>query len=219
MMHTMIGRVKLLERGQIRVALLGLICAIGLGCGVWSLLDGSRSAEIMASRAKPLSLPKLDDQALPPRPQLNAIRDRALVYGTRAYYVRPPDPPAPTTPPVPEYRLAGVLMSSNGKSTALLTHKSTSVSKKVRAGDDLDSWKVVSVERGLVKLSFDKNEAQIRGDGAGSAQMAKVALVRNPLTASVGGIRQLSGTGSSTTSATQSAALFTEARLYRPPPP
>jgi hypothetical protein len=74
---------------------------------------------------------------------LTAIRDNAVFYTHRAFF----QPPTPgQSVPVPEYDFAGSIGLPQGKSLAFVKKKSDKSNRTVHVGDDLDGWRVESID-------------------------------------------------------------------------
>ncbi|MEJ1962979.1 MAG: hypothetical protein WDO56_16080 [Gammaproteobacteria bacterium] len=214
------------------VAALGVIIIVRLA-------TGTQTDELLATAPKTANPPemKLDAPAL--EAQLEPVRDRALFYASRAFYVAPPPPSAPAVPPRPNYLLAGTFAIPHKHTVALLKPSAGTSVVKVKAGDDLEGWRIEIVEAARVVLSYHDERFEIvrvardfaghmtraplkrpaPGTAAASVAAATPAEATNPTANAT--VKSL-GSGRSGASI-RDAALRPgqspiEARLYRPPP-
>jgi hypothetical protein len=176
---------------------------------------------------------------------LEPIRDHALFYASRAFYVPPPPSAEPATPPKPDYLLAGTFIIPRKPTVALLNSRGTGAVRKVVPGDDLDGWHVQGVEIQRVVLDYKGQQIEIVRDvhaKSGGLTVAPIVRTSAPKAAlavastadgsaqpvadstsePVRAVKVL-GNGGTPQAALREASAnssrpHVEARLYRPPP-
>jgi hypothetical protein len=199
------------------LALTNVCVAALLIYNVWS---GTRTADLLATASKPFVIP--EPKITPPGPvNLASLQDQALFYSARHFYVLPPPSSAPVGPPKPDYKLVGTFVIPSKPTVALLSN-SSGISRKVKAGDDLDGWTVQIVERGRVALQYQNDTFEIAAAGKlGSAGMQVVALTRTAQSTPTSSGTRLLGSSVPPTAVSHAAYTtpYTGSRLYRPPPP
>jgi hypothetical protein len=89
------------------------------------------------------------------------LQDRALFHASRRYYVPPPSVSTLVAPPRPDYRLSGVMMFPGKLALALLLQNASGMTRKVKAGDELDGWRVQTVETGRLVLRYEQQTLEI----------------------------------------------------------
>jgi hypothetical protein len=194
--------------------LAGGVLAMGVAI-VAIAIRGTQADALLATRAK-LPAPLNLDVAAPQRPpDLAAIRAQPLLHASRAFYMPPAPNAAPTTPPRPDYRLAGTFIVPRKPAVALLASHSAGTSRRVKPGDELEGWMVQVVDRRFVTLSYGDERFDITAtQPPASAGLKRVPIQRQRVAA--GGLQSLSATG--TSSASMSSGIADAPRLYRPPP-
>jgi hypothetical protein len=107
------------------------------------------------ARVPNLTSPAID-AALTPQ-DLEVIQQAALFYPSRKFYVVPQ---AAAQIARPNYRLVGALILPNKASIATLTDNNSGAVRKVKAGDDLEGWIILSIEpaRVIVQRNADQYE-------------------------------------------------------------
>jgi hypothetical protein len=188
-----------------------------LNCGLVALLifsweSGQRRVHELEA-LPPHNLSQTDLSALDPMPaqipDLARIRDEAVFHNSRSFY-RPPAP-SQIIPP-PDYELAGTMGVRDGKRVAVVKKRSDQTSRTIHVGDDLDGWRVQSIQAAKVVVIREDQHAEIAGKSVTSAP-GLVPGGQSPHVAQ-SGIHTIGGQGSSPLPATPS----NEVRLYRPPP-
>lgn len=230
---------NLFVRASLVTAVLGVVIAALAVLILVRLATGTKSDELLATPPKALRLPEMKLDATPLQAQLEPLRDRVLFYASRSFYIAPPAQ-APTTPPQPKYVLAGTFVIPHKHTVALLKQSSGTSVVKVKAGDDLEGWRIESVESARVVLSYHDDRFEI----ARAARESGNHVTRAPLqrrgtkvvTASTATSTPVDATNPSVSTTVKSlgsggrsgaslhdAALrpgqsSMEPRLYRPPP-
>ena len=161
-------------------ALLGLAGATLAALIATRLVGGTQTAALLATPARPAIVPATSLDAPAIENHLEPLRDRALFYASRAFYVPPRAPTLPSAPPRPSYELAGTFIIPRKPSVAFLRPgASGGVPRKVKAGDDVDGWTVESVEASRVLLRFQDERAEIQR--AAPAGASHGLIVKAPL--------------------------------------
>ena len=237
---------NLFTRISLFTAVLGAVAA-ALGVFIIARLAAGTQADALLARSpKTPNVPEMTLQAPALEAQLEPLRDRALFYASRAFYVAPPPPAAPAAPPRPNYMLAGTFVIPHKPTVALLKQGTGTNVVKVKAGDDLEGWHIENVEAARVLLRYQDERFEI----ARAARESGSHLTRAPLkrpgaatapasvaaAAPAGAVSPTADAAVPATSATvkslgsgrsgasiRDAALrpgqsSMEARLYRPPP-
>ena len=199
---------------------LGVVaCAILIGALVLAL-SGTRSRELLATPAKPPAPLSFALTRAPANADLGAIQSKPLLHASRTFYVAPPPNSAPVAPPLPEYRLAGSFIVPNKPGVALLANKQSGVTRRVRAGDDVDGWRVHTVEAKRVLLGWQDQQREIIAQAAPmNVGLKRVPIQRQRVAAA--GVQPLSTAPGASTGGGASAfnAGGSDApRLYQPPP-
>ena len=137
-----------------------------------------------------------------------AIRDQALFHNRRSFY-QPPAPSEVIAPP--DYELSGTMDVRDGKRIAFVKKRSDQSSRTLHVGDDLDGWRVQTIDATRMVVMRDDQRVEVAGKltapGLGLTRGSAAHVARSDLHA-------LGGQGLSPLP----AAPSTEARLYRPPP-
>lgn len=163
--------------------------------------------------ARPLAEPDVSLLNPTPAPNIDlvAVRDNAVFYTRRSYFQAPP--PGQSVA-VPEYEFAGSMGLPQGKRLAFVKRKSDKSNRTVHVGDDLDGWRVESIDAQRVVLVRDTQKIELK-----SANESTVSgLVHGTVTPYVAqsGLRTIGGG----TAAPHSPPASTRAaRTYQPPPP
>jgi len=194
---------------------------VAIGAAIlYVAIDGTRSSELLATPAKAPAALAFEVSDAPRSTDLAAIQSQPLVHESRAFFVPPPPDAAPTAPPRPGYRLAGVLVVPHKPAVALLSSLQGGASRRVKPGDDLEGWRVQAVDRKQVTLVYEDETFSI--SAAPTATPSNAGLKRVPITrarmASAGsGVQSLGATGASAHSFSKDT-VSESPRLYRPPP-
>jgi type II secretory pathway component PulC len=199
---------------KLRIAIIWLAL---LNCGLVALLifswkSGQR--RVHESEVLPLhTLAQTDLSALNAMPTENtdfsAIRDEAVFHNRRSFY----QPPAPSQIiPPPDYELAGTMDVRDGKRVAVVKKRSDQTSRTLHTGDDLDGWRVQSIEAAKVVVIREDQHAEVAGKSVASWP-SLVPDSQSPHVAQ-SGIHIVGGPGPSPLPPVPS----NQVRLYRPPP-
>jgi hypothetical protein len=167
-------------------------------------------AEHLADRhLTPPDLSALNASAAP-NIDLAAVRDNAVFYTHRAFFQAPP--PAQSVP-LPEYDFAGSIGLPQGKRIAFVKKKSDKSNRTVHVGDDLDGWRVQSIEAQEVIIVRDSQKIELKSGSAAPGS----GLVHGTVTPYVvqSGMRTIGG-GTATIQPPQ--PVKREPRTYPPPP-
>jgi hypothetical protein len=170
-----------------------------------------RAPEHLAARH--LAQPDLAllNAAASPNIDMTAIRDSAVFYAHRTFFQ--PPPPGQSVP-VPEYDFAGSIGLPQGKRVAFVKRKSDKSNRTVHVGDDLDGWRVESIDAQRVVIVRDSQKLELKS----ASESAGSGLVHGAVTPYVAqsGIRTIGG-GTATVHPPQ--VVSHAARTYQPPPP
>jgi hypothetical protein len=114
---------------------------------------------------------------LPPLERFTAVVERPLFSPTRRMPIQPlvtePDAPAPTPeapvaegPAEPELRFFGTVRQG-GNAAALVTYPATAEVARLRPGDAVGEWQVISVERNRLELGLGEERRAFEIFGSG----------------------------------------------------
>jgi hypothetical protein len=205
-----------LARLGLSTVLLGAVAAaLGVLVGL-RLIGGTQSGLLLATAPNAQGIPEMKSDAPALDANLQSVRDRSLLYASRAFYVAPPPPTAPAAPPRPAYVLAGTFLIPHKPAVALLKRNTGTNVLKVNAGDDLEGWRIEAVEAARVVLRFeDERFEMIRAASESGTHLTRVPLTRAAPTAS----RTTLGSGhpAGPVAASGVNQPLVEARLYRRP--
>ena len=145
-----------------------------------------------------------------PNIDLTAVRDNAVFYTHRVFF-QPPTPGQAV--PVPEYDFAGSISLPQGKSLAFVKKKSDKSNRTVHVGDDLDGWRVESIDAQRVVIARESQKIELKLANEPQAS----GLVHGTVTPYVAqsGLRTIGG-GTATIHPPQ--AVTRAVRTYQPPP-
>ncbi len=146
-----------------------------------------------------------------PNVDLVAVRDNAVFYTHRAFFQPPPPGQGAAAP---DYDFAGSMGLPQGKNLAFVKKRSDKSSRTIHVGDDLDGWRVESIDAQRVVIVRDsqKIELKLANESPGSG------LVHGTVTPYVAqsGLRTIGG---STAAAHLPQVAAHAIRTYQPPPP
>ena len=149
--------------------------------------------------------------AAAPNIDLAVIRDNAVFYAHRAFFQ--PLPPGQNVP-VPEYDFAGSIGLPQGKRLAFVKKKSDKSNRTVHVGDDLDGWRVESIDAQRVVVVRDNQKMElIAANGSPGS-----GLVHGTVTPYVAQ-SEMRTIGGGTAAPHPPQAVTHAARTYQPPPP
>lgn len=159
---------RLVSWGQLRgwsALWLAANLALGAVLGI-RLWHGSDAARLLSTPARRLNLTSFTDSSPGTAlTTLDGIEQAALFYPTRQVYT----PPVMTAQLVrPDYRLTGTFIVSNRPAIAMLAQNESGSVRKVKAGDDLDGWTVLSVDASRVQLRLNEQQFEITRAAASS---------------------------------------------------
>jgi type II secretory pathway component PulC len=196
-----------------------LLNAVALGAIVIRAWKGDQTASILATPLRPFHAETPSAASVRSVADLSSIRDQALFYTNRQFYVAPEPIVAAAVPPRPSYRLAGVFGATQKGMSALLLDASGG-SRKVRAGDVLDGWNVKTVATRRVVLEYASETVEITTDRSPGTAVGMTAppIVRTAQVDNVSRVHML-GNGTVPTSGNRvpGNAVRDEPRVYRPP--
>lgn len=146
----------------------------------------------------------------PPTVDVAAIRDNAVFYAHRVFFQ---PPPPGLSFPVPDYDFAGSIGLPQEKRVAFVKKKSDKTNRTVHVGDDLDGWRVESIDAQQVVIVRDTQKVELKlpsEPGSG--------LVHGTVTPYVAqsGMRTIGG-GTAVLHPPQ--AVSHAPRTFQPPPP
>jgi hypothetical protein len=228
-----IARLLTHEDSPRRVLLVGAT-VIAAAMLVLAIREAIHPSALLTTPAAPPRLAALD-LALPATPtDFALVLEKPLLYATRTFYVAPPPSSEPVAPPVPQYRLAGVLVTPARPAVATVIQGTTGRVLRIQPGDALDGWAVESVTLTEVGLVLGSTRAILACEGTGPSSAAPagspgglqriaVGAMRRSRTKS-SGVRLLTAGGSEAALLApvpriNDAAVDTAPRLFRPPPP
>jgi hypothetical protein len=140
-----------------------------------------------------------------------SIRDNAVFHNTRSFY----QAPAPSQAmPTPDYEFAGSMGLPQGKRVAFVRKKADQSNRSLHVGDDLDGWRVQSIEASRVLLVRDDQRFELKAE-TGLPSAGLVTGTSAPRVAHSGPLI-LGAPGSN--SAATARPMAVEARTYHPPP-
>jgi hypothetical protein len=152
------------------------------------------------------------DAVASPTIDVAAIRDNAVFYAHRTFFQ--PPPPGQSIP-VPEYDFAGSIGLPQGKRVAFVKKKSDKSNRTVHVGDDLDGWRVDSIDAQQVVIVKDTQKIELKSASAFPGS----GLVHGTATPYVAQSEMRTIGGGSTPAPHPAQAATREARTYQPPPP
>jgi hypothetical protein len=163
--------------------------------------------------AHPLSLPDLSvlTAASAPKADVTAIRDNALFYSRRSFYE--PPPPSQLIAP-PEYELAGTMRLPDNKRLAFVKRKSDHASRSLHVGEDLEGWRVESIEASRIVLARNEQRTEVTSNVVVPATGLIHGDADPHVTQSATGVLR-----SRATLAPARRDMRADVRTYRPPPP
>jgi hypothetical protein len=189
------------------------VTLVALTLFVWSTgQDRIHQPDQIAARR--LELPDLGALDVRPSPavDLTAMREDAVFHSRRSFF----HPPLPSQViPAPEYDFAGTMSLPQGKRIAFVKKKSDRTNRTVHVGDDLDGWRVETIESTRVVVFREDQHYELKSNTAAPA----LGLVRGDAGQRIveSGIRVLGSRKAETFPLPHEAV--TSVRTYRPPPP
>lgn len=168
---------QVLPAGPLAYVFMAVIAALGATIAV-SLWRGTDTATLLQTPARPMTTARLvsaasDTAGLPD------IKNQALFYASREFFVAVAQPTAVQLPP-PAYSLEGTLLIPGKPAVAFVKHQADGVSKTVHPGDALDGWKVGAVESGGVILTNSTHRIEITAKGFSSIASLHSAKIPGP---------------------------------------
>lgn len=227
-------RMRIDPRAWLRLPLptlgLGAVLFTLVSAIVFVLVNGTRADALLATPARAVEPFVFEGPLARGAADLAAIQSQPLVHASRAFY-EPPAEQAPAAPPRPDYRLAGAMILPGKPAVAVLTERNGGKTTRVKRGDELAGWRVASVDRKQVVLTWGNERAEITSGipamgpvtmaGAtstpGNSGLKRVPIVRQRVSAVNAGPRSLSATGNSD-GGSAGPADSEPPRLFRPPP-
>jgi hypothetical protein len=207
---------------------LGILVLALVSCVVAVIVRGTQAAMLLATPANPAAGFELDLSSPRQPPDLAAMQTQPLVHSSRAFYQKPAETP-PAAPPRPDYRLAGALMLPGKAPVAVVVNRMGNQSRRVKVGDELDGWRVASVDRKRVLLTWGVERAEITSGSSTPAAtnvasanagggLKRVPLARQQVATAGGGVQSLGVSGNSPASRGVGGPDDDPPRFYRPPP-
>jgi len=182
------------------------------GIGAWR--NGERHVHepsaLTSQPPAPIDLTPLDSLSVP-GVDVTILREQALFHASRAFY-HPADKSADVPPP--EYDFSGTLRLSNGARLAFVKKPASQSSRTLHVGDDLDGWRVRSIEADHLVLDHDGQSAELAAPRKNSS-LGLVHITPTPHLVT-NGPRVLSGSTPSTGPGASTGAR--RSRMYTPPP-
>lgn len=181
---------------------------------------GTRASELLATTAKTPPPLNIELRGTATAPDLAAIQEKPLMHASRVFYSAPPPDAAPQVPPLPNYRLAGSFLAPKRAAVALLARREGGATRRVRAGDDLDGWRVDAIESRRVVLRWqDQTREILSAPPQLNAGLKPVPLQRQRVAAVPGTVVSLGPTGAAANFNGGAGQVTSDPpRLYRPPP-
>lgn len=170
---------RLLPKGPLAYVLMTVIALLGAALAA-SLWRGTDTAALLQTPARPMTTPGLVSAA-PDTSGLPDIKNQALFYASRKFFVEMPQATTVQLPP-PAYLLEGTLLIPGKPAAAFLKHQADSISMTVHPGDALDGWKVGAVESGGVILMANTQSIEITAKGSSSIATLHSAKMPGPAT-------------------------------------
>jgi hypothetical protein len=197
-----------------------LASSLIFGCA-WVLLAGTRARELLATPARDPAALEIKIGEAKVGMDLTSIQSQPLLHASRAFYTAPLPDSVPTTPPRPDYRLAGTFLVPGKLPVALLVSGQGGASRRVRTGDTLDQWTVEAVRTRSIRLTWQTESVELTAvppAAAAAAGLKRVPFTRGRLTSSgaPAGLQSLGAQGS--VPAYTGGPASDQPRLYRPPP-
>lgn len=200
------------------------LCLALAGGVAYRVLIGTATPTFREGPTAPLSLKFMDSESPVPALDASPVAQRPIFHASRSFYVAPTPAQMPEVPPQPDYRWVGLIRSPNAPAVALLSHRQTQTSMRVKVGDVLEGWNVKAIDSTRVQLARENHEAQIVSDSA-SAQSGLIRTASPSASSapgqSPGGVRVLGAgpaVGASTPKVMATQNMTDSPRLYRPPP-
>jgi len=210
-------------------ALLAVANLVLMGALAETLLHGSKARLILAIAPDATTSKKVALDVPGRSIDFLAVQSAAAFYETRQFYV---PPIVESKPPRPDFRLVGTMALPQKPMVAMLVHNQTGIQSKVRKGEQLEGWTVISVEPKRVLLQLGDDQLEVNTKSGGSLSGSPTNAVQ--ASASVGemssgnvpsgGVRVLGspapaqGNSMQGSSGMMLRAPSSESRLYRPPP-
>jgi hypothetical protein len=206
------------------LALVNLLLLMSIGLRLWK---GAETESILRTPARVVQAPALRLDIPPLYTDFRSLADRTPFYASRHLYVAA-SPAASPALPVPKYVFGGAVIRQHGTAVALLNNPTSGVTVRVTVGQDLEGWRVESVETFRVVLRHDGERAEIGrvakdpGQPGGLAGITRVHVGNEGHVESGNGVRLL-GSGQAvnrvTTTNLPPLAGSGSGSVYIPPPP
>jgi len=151
-----------------RRALLIALDVLLLGVLTMRLWQGTAMGEVAHDEPARIGVP--DVSLITPQVQKpsETIRTHAIFHTTRQFYVAPTPLQVEQKPP-PDYHLNGAFAAPGKPLMALLSGTQGKPAMKVREGDVLEGWNVISVNQQRVVLKRDEETIELRRASASGA--------------------------------------------------
>jgi hypothetical protein len=208
----------------VALALVNVLLLLGIGLRLWK---GTETESILRTPARVVKAPALHLDIPPLYTDFRSLADRAPFYASRHLYVQTSPAVSPALP-VPKYVFGGAVIRQHGAAVALLNNATSGVTVRVTAGQDLEGWRVESVEAFRVVLRHEGERAEIvrvakdQGQPGGLAGITRVHLGKEGHVESSSGVRVL-GSGQAanrvTTTNLPPLAGSGSGSVYIPAPP
>ena len=200
--------------------LIALLLVGTLSVTGYLLFRGTQVSALLATMPAPADVPDGRIVFEPFHGNYAVISTRPIFYSTRAFYSPPPVIVQDIRVPPPSYRLAGTLVIPAKPRVALLTEEKTSLTRKVKEGDDLDGWRVELVEptRVVVMLGIERFDI-LGAKPAQSRGLTVRPMTAHPPAVAATGIKVLNGSSGKPSPAQGSwpSSLVSRPQVYRPP--
>jgi hypothetical protein len=142
---------------------------------------------------------------------LATIRENAVFHNRRSYYQVPPPSQVIATP---DYEFAGTMSLPQGRKVAFVKKKSDQSNRSLHVGDDLDGWRVESIDLARVVIVRDEQRVDLKSTSSASA----LGLIHGEVSPHVAqsGMRAMRGASPANVRALVDAPIVV--RTYQPPP-
>jgi hypothetical protein len=189
-----------------------------VGLRLWKGTETDRILQVSAHQVK---VPVLHLELPPLYADFIGLADRAPFYASRRLYV-PPAKPEDPPPPVPKYLFGGAVIRPHGPGVALLNNPANGSAVRVIAGNNLEGWRVESIDASRVVLRYEDQRAEIAaatkraGQSVAAEGVSRAPVTRSDRVPRGGGVRVL-GNGQTVSRGTLAVPNLPPAASNLPP--
>lgn len=211
--------ISILEQRRFAIPLFGLLVAIACALVVIFIMRNAHVGAVINTPARAVASPVVEAELRSVTTDFSTVRLRSVFYATREYYVAPDPAMVVPLPSKPNYILMGTLQAPGKPRTAMLVQAETRHSVKVSEGDEIEGWRVKTVEGARVVLQLDNEWFEIARQGfQKNPGLLSKPLSRGQASDSGNGVRALNSTSNSLVNESGANTLSGQSRLYAPPP-